>query len=128
MTKKASKKVSPKPPAAPPASNRAERAAERRDAIVEAAMDEFIARGFAATRLDDVAKRAGVAKGTIYLHFTDQEALFQELVRPAPGPLAGRLMALPLAGGSARAILESFAENFVREVALTRRGDIVRLI
>jgi AcrR family transcriptional regulator len=113
---------------AKPPSSRALRAAERREAIIAAGLDEFIARGFAATRLDDVAKRAGVAKGTIYLHFTDKEALFQELVRTALVPLAGRLMALPLAGGSARAILESFAENFVREVALTRRGDIVRLI
>jgi AcrR family transcriptional regulator len=65
-------------PAAPkPASNRAERAAERRQAIIDAALDEFIACGYAATRLDDVAKRAGVAKGTIYLHFEDKAALFQ---------------------------------------------------
>jgi AcrR family transcriptional regulator len=118
----------PQSAAVKPPSSRALRAAERREAIIAAALDEFIARGFAATRLDDVARRAGVAKGTIYLHFTDKEALFQELVRTALVPLAGRLMALPLAGGSARAILESFAENFVREVALTRRGDIVRLI
>ena len=44
---------------------RAKRSAERRDAILAAALDEFAARGFAATRLDDVAKRAEVAKGTI---------------------------------------------------------------
>ena len=42
---------------------------------------------FAATRLDDVARRAGVAKGTIYLHFKDKEALFQELVRSMLNPL-----------------------------------------
>jgi AcrR family transcriptional regulator len=131
--KAAPKRPASKAAAAPsstpkPLSGRALRAAERREAIIAAGLDEFVARGFAATRLDDVAKRAGVAKGTIYLHFTDKEALFQELVRTALVPLAGRLMALPLAGGSARAILESFAENFVREVALTRRGDIVRLI
>jgi AcrR family transcriptional regulator len=116
------------PSPAPKPSSRALRAAERREAIVAAALDEFIARGFAATRLDDVAKRAGVAKGTIYLHFTDKEALFQELVRTALVPLSNRLMALPLAGGSARAILEAFAETFVREVAQTKRGDIVRLV
>jgi AcrR family transcriptional regulator len=104
------------------------RAAERRQAIVVAGLDEFIARGFAATRLDDVAKRAGVAKGTIYLHFTDKEALFQELVRTALVPLIGRLMTPPVAGGSARAMVEAFAETFVREVVETRRGDIVRLI
>ena len=60
---------------------RAKRSAERRDAILAAALDEFAARGFAATRLDDVAKRADVAKGTIYLHFADKETLFQELIR-----------------------------------------------
>ena len=108
--------------------NRAARAAERRTAIIAAGLDEFTARGFAATRLDDVAKRAGVAKGTIYLHFKDKEALFQELVRTALVPLIGNLMATPAAGGSARDVLERFAETFVRDVAQTKRGDIVRLI
>jgi AcrR family transcriptional regulator len=121
----------PKPPAAAaskPPSSRAARALERRQAIIEAAMDEFIARGYAATRLDDVAKRAGVAKGTIYLHFTDKEALFQELIRTALVPLIGRLAVPPPSGGSVRAAIEGFAETFAREVVSTRRGDIVRLI
>jgi AcrR family transcriptional regulator len=91
-------------------------------------MDEFIARGFAAARLDDVAQRAGVAKGTIYLHFKDKEALFQELIRTAIVPLIGRLATPPVAGGSVRAALEGFARNFVQEVVTTRRGDIIRLI
>ena len=63
--------------------------AERREAILAAALEEFSARGFAATRLDDVASRAGVAKGTIYLYFRDKESLFQELVRSMLEP-AGR--------------------------------------
>lgn len=109
-------------------SNRTVRAAERRAAIIAAGLDEFTARGFAATRLDDVAKRAGVAKGTIYLHFRDKEALFQELVRTALVPVIGNLMAAPADGGSVRDVLERFAETFVREVAQTKRGDIVRLI
>src|SRR5580704_4289063 len=58
---------------------RAAKTAARRDAILEAALDEFSAKGFASARLDDVAKRAGIAKGTIYLYFTDKESLFQEL-------------------------------------------------
>ena len=66
--------------------------AERRDAILAAALDEFSARGFAATRLDDVAKRAGVAKGTIYLYFADKEALFQELIRTELSPVVGALI------------------------------------
>jgi AcrR family transcriptional regulator len=111
-----------------PSLKRAERAADRRQAIIDAALDEFIARGYAATRLDDVAHRAGVAKGTIYLHFKDKQALFQELVRTALVPLIGRLAAPPPAGGSIRAALENFVETFLREVVTTRRGDIIRLI
>jgi AcrR family transcriptional regulator len=119
----ASAKPSPKP-----ASSRAERAAERRAAIVEAALDEFIARGFTATRLDDVARRAGVAKGTIYLHFKDKESMFEEMIRTTIVPLVGRLQAPPPVGGSIRDALEGFAHAFIQEVASTRRGDIVRLI
>jgi AcrR family transcriptional regulator len=112
-----------------PASNRAERAAERREAIIEAAMDEFIARGFAATRLDDVASRAGVAKGTIYLHFKDKEALFEELIRTAIVPLVNRLAAGPPSfEGSVRDMVEGFVRTFIHEVTTTQRGDIVRLI
>ncbi len=112
-----------------PASNRAERAAERRGAIIEAAMDEFIARGFAATRLDDVAKRAGVAKGTIYLHFKDKESMFEELIRTAIVPMITRLWGTPpQPGASVRDLVEGFAKTFIEEVATTRRGDLVRLI
>jgi AcrR family transcriptional regulator len=111
-----------------PKPNRAERAAERRQAIIDAAMEEFIARGFAATRLDDIARRAGVAKGTIYLHFKDKESMFEELIRTAIVPLVGRMQGPPPASGTVRDLIEGFALNFIREVATTRRGDIVRLI
>ena len=126
---KAAKVVSPRGVAPKPASNRAERAAERRGAIIEAAMDEFIARGFAATRLDDVARRAGVAKGTIYLHFKDKESMFEELIRTAIVPMITRLWGTPpQAGASVRDMVEGFAKTFIEEVATTRRGDLVRLI
>jgi AcrR family transcriptional regulator len=114
--------------AASAASNRSERAAERRAAIVEAAFDEFVARGFTATRIDDIAKRAGVAKGTIYLHFKDKESMFEELVRTAIVPLVTRLAAPPAPGGTVREAVERLADTFIREVASTRRGDIIRLI
>src|SRR5271166_3718094 len=92
------------------------KAAARREAILGAALDEFSARGFAAARLDDVARRAGVAKGTIYLHFRDKEALFQELVRVMLVPLVAALEALPPADVPVRALLGGFIELFVREV------------
>src|SRR5882757_683289 len=103
------------------ASPRAERQAERRQAILDAALDEFAAAGFAAARLDDVAKRAGVAKGTIYLYFSDKESLFHELVRSMLSPLVGKLVAAPKAELPARAIAEMIADVFVNDIFATRR-------
>src|SRR5438105_1006202 len=105
--------------AAPPATGvfrrgaRAERKVERRDAILAAALEEFSARGFAATRLDDVAQRAGVAKGTIYLYFRDKESLFQELVRTMISPLVGAIEAAPTADLPVRVVAERIVDLFV---------------
>src|SRR5436190_18148676 len=107
---------------------RALRQAERREKILAAALEEFSARGFAATRLDDVARRAGVAKGTIYLYFRDKESLFQELVRTMLSPVVGALEAAPMADLPARAVAETIADLFVREIFGTRRKDVIRLI
>jgi AcrR family transcriptional regulator len=107
---------------------RAVRSAERREAILAAALDEFSAQGFASTRLDDVARRAGVAKGTIYLHFSDKEALFQELIRSALSPVVGTIEATTAADLPTRAIAEQAVELFIREVYGTRRKDVIRLI
>jgi AcrR family transcriptional regulator len=109
-------------------SARAIRSAARREAILHAALDEFSARGFAAARLDDVAKRAGVAKGTIYLHFRDKDALFQEIVRSLMGPFVGTLEGVFAAEVPLRAITDQIVELFIREVFGTRRKDIIRLI
>ena len=107
---------------------RAGRRNERRATILAAALDEFAARGFAATRLDDVARRAGVAKGTIYLYFRDKESLFQELVRTMLSPLVGAIEAAPLRDLPIRAVAEMIVDVFVREIYGTRRKDVIRLI
>jgi AcrR family transcriptional regulator len=100
----------------------------RREAILSAALSEFSARGFAATRLDDVARRAGIAKGTIYLYFRDKEHLFQELVRTMIGPIVGVIEAIPTSDLPVRAVAEMLLDVFVREVYGTRRKDVIRLI
>jgi AcrR family transcriptional regulator len=109
-------------------STRAARSAARREGILAAALDEFSARGFAATRLDDVAQRAGVAKGTIYLYFRDKESLFQELIRTMLTPLVGTIEAMGKADLPISALAEHFADLFVREVYKTRRKDVIRLM
>src|SRR5258708_14409983 len=92
---------------------RAVRRDERRAAILAAALEEFAARGFAATRLDDVARRAGVAKGTIYLHFRDKESLFQELVRAILSPLVGTIQAAALRDPPTPALVGMIVDLFV---------------
>jgi AcrR family transcriptional regulator len=53
----------------------------RPEEITKAALDLFVERGFANTRLEDVASRAGVSKGTLYLYFANKEELFKAVVR-----------------------------------------------
>jgi len=54
---------------------------ERPRQIVEAALEVFSEHGLAEARLEDIARRAGVSKGTIYLYFPNKEALFSEMIR-----------------------------------------------
>src|SRR5207302_7501971 len=98
----------------------------RRAAILSAALEEFTARGYEGARLDDVAKRAGVAKGTIYLYFADKETLFQELVRSMVSPVLGVLEKMRAVDIPARLLIETLLNTFVREVYGTRRKDIIR--
>ncbi|HRO58989.1 MAG TPA: TetR/AcrR family transcriptional regulator [Burkholderiaceae bacterium] len=55
--------------------------------LLEAALELFVERGFASTRLDEVAARAGVSKGTLYLYFASKEDLFKAVVRQNIVPL-----------------------------------------
>lgn len=66
---------------APAKLSRAEQKARRPGEILEAAFEEFVEKGFAATRLEDVAARIGVTKGTIYVYFPTKEILFEEVFR-----------------------------------------------
>lgn len=110
------------------ASARTRKSAERREAILYAALEEFSARGYAAARLEDVAARAGVAKGTIYLHFADKEALFQDIVRTLIVPVISAVEITPPPGVPVRAVLNGLIDVFIREVYGTRRRDVIRLM
>jgi AcrR family transcriptional regulator len=65
---------------------RRRRKESRPEEILIAALEEFAENGYAAARLDNVARRAGVAKGTIYLYFASKEKLFQAVVQQAVTP------------------------------------------
>lgn len=62
--------------------------------LIAAALELFVEKGFAATRLDDVAKRAGVSKGTVYLYFESKEDLFKAVIREGIVPAVAQGQAL----------------------------------
>jgi len=97
--------------------------------IVAAALEAFAARGFAATRLDDVAKRAGISKGTLYLYFRNKEDLFKAVVREALLPNLARAEArLSAEKGETATHLREALHGLVTVVATTRLGAIPKLV
>lgn len=62
----------------------------RREAILDAALELFSDTGFAAARVEDIARKAGVAKGTIYLYFKDKQGLLDGLVEAVISPMHQR--------------------------------------
>ncbi len=81
MTTKAS--VAPTQPPAP----RQRRKEARPQELLDAALALFVDKGFAATRAEEVAQRAGVSKGTLYLYYPSKEELFKAVVRSNLGAL-----------------------------------------
>jgi TetR/AcrR family transcriptional regulator len=84
---------------------------ERPQQILRAALEVFGERGLTSARLEDIAKRAGVSKGTIYLYFPNKEALFREMVRATivEAIVAGE--GIP-SSGSAREQLLAFMQHY----------------
>lgn len=105
--------------------NKAARPAE----LLEAAIDVFAQRGYAATRVEDVARRAGVAKGTVYVYFKDKEALFQAAVRHLIGPTVERIEhAIDEFTGSSEDLLRLQIGMFYRQIVGTRAPALLRLL
>jgi len=97
--------------------------------IVTAALEVFAERGFSAARLDDVAARAGISKGTLYLYFPSKEELFKAVVREALLPNLERVERLLRAHpGPAAAQLEMMIGQIGALLQGTQIGVIPKLI
>ena len=118
------------PPSPPdPPKRRRQASAQRRQAILDVALDVFAANGYAATRLDEIAEKAGVAKGTIYLSFKDKDDLFEQMVTGAVAPVLTALEVLAQQPGLPFAILlRRLVDVFRMEILATRRKEIIRLV
>jgi AcrR family transcriptional regulator len=97
--------------------------------LLSAALEVFGERGFAATKLDDVAKRAGVSKGTVYLYFDSKEALFKAAVESAiiPALEAGEALAADASRPPAEA-LRAFVFWWWEKVGSTDIGALPKLL
>ncbi len=95
----------------------------RRSDFLRAALDEFFEKGFAAARLEDVARRAGLSKGAIYLYFDSKDALFRALVESLVVPKIDALEMIARQSGTIRMALDglsAFAPVAIRETDLPR--------
>ena len=72
------------------------RAEARPDEVLDAALELFLEKGFAAAKVEDVARRAGLSKGSVYLYFPSKDALLEGIVKRAIAPVADEAM-VPLA-------------------------------
>jgi AcrR family transcriptional regulator len=93
--------------------------------ILSAALAVFAERGYAATRLDDVARRAGVTKGTLYLYFPNKEELFKAVIRGTLVPELTRITAA--AAGAAPVSIDHLIADFER-LADSPIGVIPKLV
>ena len=102
---------------------------ERPAELLAAALEVFVEKGFAATKLADVARRAGVTKGTVYLYFDSKEALFKAVVRETIVPVIAQGEALARAfTGSARELVERLVREYWRLVGETALAGIPKLM
>ena len=114
---------------ADPAPKFRRRSAERPTEIVAAALDVFADKGFAAARLDDIAARAGVSKGALYLYYETKEDLFRAVVRQAVAPNIARMRgALDAFEGPFPDFLGMFARMIAVNLAEIPVGPIVKMI
>lgn len=97
--------------------------------IIEAGLQEFAEHGFAAAKLDDVARRAEIAKGTIYLYFKNKEALFEAAVRSQIVPFFGSVEQMADAyPGSSADLLRTIIPQIYATVFGSDRQVLIRII
>jgi AcrR family transcriptional regulator len=97
--------------------------------ILAAALDLFTERGFSATRLEDVASRAGLSKAAIYLYFNDKTSLLTELVQATVGAnisVAGDLIGQHQ--GPVAPLLRQLLDFMAGRMQSTRMPDLIKLV
>jgi AcrR family transcriptional regulator len=105
------------------------RKADRPAEIVSAALAVFAEKGFAAAKLDDIAARAGVSKGAVYLYFETKEDVFRAVVEQAIAPNIGAVKAMAAAHpGPLADLLRGVTGHVARVVATQPLGGVLKMV
>ncbi|MDQ0466529.1 AcrR family transcriptional regulator [Caulobacter ginsengisoli] len=97
--------------------------------IVEAALEVFAEKGFAAARLDDIAAQAGVSKGALYLYFETKQDLFRAVVRQAISPNLDQVEAAVAAADIPFGLLlRGFYGRMLIMLTTTRIGAVAKMV
>ena len=116
-------------PEHPPVARRERRKEARPGELIQAALELFVEKGFSATRSEEVAARAGVSKGTLFLYFQSKEDLFREVIRTR---LADHFLAMGQEledyQGPTEALLRSGLQTWWERIGNTPAGGLTRLV
>jgi AcrR family transcriptional regulator len=97
--------------------------------LIAAALELFVERGFAATKMDDIASKAGISKGTLYLYFDSKEVLFKAVIDQGVLPLLDEGdMLLQQFEGNVRSLLQEFMLRWWQQMGETSLGGIPKLM
>jgi len=105
------------------------RAEARPDEVLDAALSLFTEKGYARTTVDQVAKRAGFSKGTVYLYFASKEAILEGLVRRTVEPVAeAAFETMADFRGDPRPVLAQFLRAMAQALAVPKTRAVVMIV
>ncbi|WP_223787998.1 TetR/AcrR family transcriptional regulator [Marinicella meishanensis] len=102
--------------------------AEKKQRMLDAALDEFYEKGFTAARMDDIAARCGLSKGTLYLYFNSKETLFNGLIETVAKPKQGHIVHMLQAAPSAHLALTALTEFVPQVIAEGRLPKLIKIL
>lgn len=101
---------------------------KRRQALLDAALTEFAAKGFAAARMEDIARHAGLSKGALYLYFESKEELFNALLESKAAPILDQLETSLAQSPDVKSAIKAFAKFAPTLIRETPMPSLIKIL